>query len=191
LPFSGGAPISARASASVIADPGQLLALVALSSLAALAAQWMRLPGGLMFGAMISSALLHGSGLIAVGLPPWLAVASFVVLGSMTGARFANTDVRLLRHLATAALGAFAVGSAVALAFALGTAALLSLKTGDVIIAYAPGALDAMMILALALHLDPAFIGAHHLARFVLVLIAMPIAIPFVRRRDSAPPPAA
>ena len=34
---------------------------------------------------------------------------------------------------------------------------------------YAPGALDAMMILALALHLDPIFVGAHHVARFMLI----------------------
>ena len=183
-----GAPVLPRASAGILAVPGQLAALLAISALAAVAAQRLRFPGGLMFGAMISSALLHGSGLIVVGLPPWLAVASFVVLGAMTGSRFANTDVRLLRHLAGAALGAFAVGTAVALGFALATAALLSLSIGDVVIAYAPGALDAMMILALALNLDPAFIGAHHLARFVLVLIAMPIAIPFVRKREDAAP---
>jgi uncharacterized membrane protein AbrB (regulator of aidB expression) len=32
-----------------------------------------------------------------------------------------------------------------------------------------------MMILALALHLDPVFIGAHHLARILVVSIALPI----------------
>ena len=32
-----------------------------------------------------------------------------------------------------------------------------------------------MMILALALHLDPVFVGAHHLARVFTVTLALPI----------------
>ena len=35
----------------------------------------------------------------------------------------------------------------------------------DVVVAYAPGGLEAMTILAFALHLDPVFVGAHHLSR--------------------------
>jgi uncharacterized membrane protein AbrB (regulator of aidB expression) len=75
----------------------------------------------------------------------------------------------------------------VALAFAVATATLLSLNTGDVIIAYAPGALEAMMILALALHFDPAFVGAHHLFRFMLVLVSIPIVIPWIARKPEPP----
>jgi uncharacterized protein len=181
-----GSPAVLRPGAGSFPDLAQLAALIGICTLAAVAAQWLRFPGGLMFGAMISSAVLHGAGWITATLPAWLAIVSFVVLGSLTGTRFANTDARLLRHLAAAALGAFAVGTAVALAGALASAALLSLKTGDMIIAYAPGALEAMMILALALHFDPAFVGAHHLARFMLVLVAVPIAIPWLRRRSRA-----
>ena len=51
---------------------------------------------------------------------------------------------------------------------------------------YAPGALDAMMILALALHLDPIFVGAHHVARFMLISAALPL---FVRIYGQTPPP--
>jgi uncharacterized membrane protein AbrB (regulator of aidB expression) len=45
-------------------------------------------------------------------------------------------------------------------------------RFADVIVAFAPGAMDAM--LALALHIDPIFVGAHHLSRFVFVTIATP-----------------
>ena len=54
---------------------------------------------------------------------------------------------------------------------------LLSLHVGDVIVAYAPGSIDAMMILALALHLDPVFVGAHHLARVFTVTLALPLIV--------------
>jgi len=43
--------------------------------------------------------------------------------------------------------------------------------------------LDAMMALALALDLDPIFVGAHHLARFIGVSLALPLVISSLRRR--------
>jgi len=47
-------------------------------------------------------------------------------------------------------------------------------RTADVIVAFAPGAMDAMLALALTLHIDPIFVGAHHLSRFIFVTIATP-----------------
>ena len=48
-------------------------------------------------------------------------------------------------------------------------------RIADVVVAYAPGAQDTMMVLALALHLDPIFVGAHHLARYILVSLSIPL----------------
>src|SRR5262249_37616759 len=65
--------------------------------------------------------------------------------------------------------GSFAVAVAVAASFALVVVALLPFRIADVIVAFAPGAQDTMMVLALAMHLDPVYVGAHHLARFLAV----------------------
>jgi uncharacterized membrane protein AbrB (regulator of aidB expression) len=54
------------------------------------------------------------------------------------------------------------------------------------VVSFSPGAQETMMIMALALHLDPVFIGAHHLARFIIVSMGIPLA---VRRMTRAPPP--
>ncbi len=54
-------------------------------------------------------------------------------------------------------------------------AEILGLPTGEVMIAYAPGAVDAMMLLALALNLDPVYVGAHHLTRIFFVSVTMPL----------------
>jgi uncharacterized membrane protein AbrB (regulator of aidB expression) len=43
------------------------------------------------------------------------------------------------------------------------------------------------MVLALALHLDPVYVGAHHLARFLVVTITVGIAAPWLARQE--PPP--
>ena len=47
-------------------------------------------------------------------------------------------------------------------------------RFADIVVAFAPGAMDAMLALALTLHIDPIFVGAHHLSRFVFVTIATP-----------------
>ena len=47
-------------------------------------------------------------------------------------------------------------------------------KFSDIVVAFAPGAMDAMLALALTLHVDPVFVGAHHLSRFIFVSIATP-----------------
>jgi hypothetical protein len=55
----------------------------------------------------------------------------------------------------------------------------------NVVIAFAPGAQDTMMVLALALHLDPVYVGAHHLARFLVVTVVVAVAARRVARQDS------
>jgi len=51
---------------------------------------------------------------------------------------------------------------------------------------YAPGAVDAMMILALALHLDPVFVGAHHLTRVFVVSLGLPLLVYLFAPRGGA-----
>ena len=55
--------------------------------------------------------------------------------------------------------------------------------------AYAPGGLETMAILAFALHLDPAYVAVHHLARFMFVSLMMPIATARLRGPDESAKP--
>lgn len=153
---------------------GELAALVIAATIFALAAFRLRFPGGLLFGAMFASAALHGSGIIHAVVPPWVANTAMVALGAVVGARFTNTPLRLLLNYLGAALGSFALSVAIAAAFAVALVSMFALPTPEVIIAYAPGSVDAMMLLALALHLDPVYVGAHHVTRIVLVSLSMP-----------------
>jgi uncharacterized membrane protein AbrB (regulator of aidB expression) len=85
-----------------------------------------------------------------------------------------------------AALGSFAVSMAVATAFILIVARLFPFPIANIVIAFSPGAQNTMMVLALALHLDPVYVGAHHLARFLVVTFSAPIAARRVAQRGSA-----
>jgi len=164
----------------------ELVILVTVSTVVALAMLRVRFPGGLLFGAMAGSGFLHGLDLIRVSLPWWAGGAAVLTLGAVAGARFANTSPQMLLSYLGAAFGSFAVAVAVAAAFALIVVAFLPFRIADVIVAFAPGAQDTMMVLALALHLDPVYVGAHHLARFLAVSFSVAIVARRVVRRLPA-----
>jgi uncharacterized protein len=155
---------------------GEMILLLAVAVAFAVVFMRLRFPGGLLFGALASSAILHGTGLVHAALPWWIGSASVVTLGALVGSRFANTSARMLLAHLGAAFGSFAVSMAVATVFILIVTRLLSFPIANVVIAFAPGAQDTMMVLALALHLDPVYVGAHHLVRFLVVTLAVAVA---------------
>jgi len=175
-------PIPVAAS-SAAGSPAELAALAAASSVSAVLMYRIRFPGGLLFGAMAASAILHGGGFLHGSLPWWLGSAAVVVLGGLVGSRFASTRLMMLVDYFWAALGSSAVAIAVASSFVILVTSLLPFRVSDVVIAFAPGAQDTMMVLALALHLDPVYVGAHHLVRFLVVTFSVAIAARRLVRR--------
>jgi uncharacterized membrane protein AbrB (regulator of aidB expression) len=124
-----------------------------------------------------------------VTLPWWFTVAVMVAFGAVTGSRFANTTVRLLLTFVTAALGVFAVASVITGVFALLLFFLLDIPIAEVMVAFAPGAVEAMLLLALALSFDPIYVASHHLARIFIVMAATPLVVR-LRARGRAKGPA-
>ena len=169
------------AAGGVVAVPGpaagsaplELALIAAVSSLMAFAMMRLRFPGGLLFGAMAGSAVLHGTGFVHAVLPWWVGSGAVLLLGAVVGARFANATPRMLLDHLGAALGSTAVGITLATLFVLIVTHFLPFRTADVVIAFAPGAQDTMMVLALALRLDPVYVGAHQLARWLVVTFAV------------------
>jgi membrane AbrB-like protein len=183
-------PARLPASATLIADaPFHFAMLVVVSVAAALGLLRLGFPGGLIFGPMVVSAVLHGGAFITVTMPAPIAIAAMVGIGTVSGGRFSGTPFRLLAGYLGAGLGTFAVSLIVAGAVGAGVTELVSLPLRDVIVAYAPGAVDAMMILALALHLDPIFVGAHHLTRVFMVSLGLPILAYYFSPPESTPAP--
>jgi membrane AbrB-like protein len=163
----------------------ELVTLVTVSAVMAIVMLRIRFPGGLMFGSMIGSGVLHGTDLVHSSLPWWAGSAAVLTLGAVAGSRFVNVGGRMLLSYLGAAFGSFAVAAIVAASFALLVASLLPFRVADVTVAFAPGAQDTMMVLALAMHLDPVYVGAHHLARFLVVSLSVAV----VARRMARRPP--
>jgi membrane AbrB-like protein len=160
--------------------------LVAASTVSALVVWKLRLPGGLIFGSMMASAVLHGLGYVSAVLPWWVASAAVIGIGAVTGSRFSGTaPMTLLRFLA-AAVGSFTVAMTVASLSVIVLTTLMSVRVGDAVVAFSPGAQDTMMVLALALHLDPVFVGALQISRFLIVSLLVPFMASRIQRRIAA-----
>jgi uncharacterized membrane protein AbrB (regulator of aidB expression) len=108
-------------------------------------------------------------------LPIYVLIPCFILLGAFIGARFAGTDFALLKSLLLHSIGAFIVAMIASSAFAVAAAWLSGEAVAKTVVAFAPGALEAMIILAFLIGLDPAFVGAHHLARFLLISLFLPV----------------
>ena len=146
---------------------------------------WIRFPASIVFGAMLGSGILHGAGFMHAALPWWFVSAAVVVMGAIVGQRFANTPARMLFAYLGAAVGSFAVAASVCVSFAVLVATRDLARVADLVIAFAPGAQDTMMVLALSLNVDPVFVGAHQLARFLTVSLSLPVfAHLFTRGRE-------
>jgi uncharacterized protein len=174
LALTGIAPSSPPAVTASIASPLELAELIAAAVAVALLLRLTKFPASWMFGAMIASAVLHGAGVVEGGLPPWVRGVALIGIGALIGARFARMKARTLLSHVNAALGSFAVAILISAVFVAVIALTTQVRTADAIVAFAPGAMDAMLALALTLHIDPIFVGAHHLSRFVFVTIATP-----------------
>ena len=174
LALTGIAPSAPAAVASLIASPLELAVLAAAAVATALLLRLAKFPASWMFGAMIASSVLHGTGLIEGGLPPWMRGVALVGIGAVIGTRFARISKSTLLSHINAGLGSFAVAIAISAIFVTVIVLATHVRFADVVVAFAPGAMDAMLALALTLHIDPIFVGAHHLSRFVFVSITTP-----------------
>lgn len=177
-------PPMAPVARPVLEPPGVFLLLVA-STLGALALHRLRVPAGLLSGALLVSALAHATNQIDGTLPAWQIVAAYVTLGAMIGCRFAGTDIAFLRSIALTSVGAFVVATAVAALSALAVASFAGVPFGQVVLAFAPGGVDAMTALALALHMDSAFVAAHQLVRFIVIAAFAPFVARWILRKDK------
>lgn len=162
-----GPPAGARADGVTAA---QVLALIAIGLVGAVLGRRSRLPVPDLLGPLLASAIAHLLGWLTFS-PPFPVVAlALVVMGANVGCRFAGTPLRfVLRMLAV---------SAGATALLLGLTVLVGKVVGawapqgviPIVLAYSPGGVTEMSIIALSLGIEVAFVVAHHIVRLLFVL---------------------
>ncbi len=171
-----GPPIAATPPAAL--DPLWLVGvMLALGALAGFGLERLKVAGGVFFGAMLVSAVFHGTGVAPGRVPQPIALFGQVLIGAWTGSRFVGFDWRRLPSILGAATGSIGLGLATSAAFAALATWLLGVSFGAAMVGFAPGALEAMTMLAFALGFDPLYVAVHHLSRFMLLNASMPVIV--------------
>jgi hypothetical protein len=163
------------------------LALAAVAGALGWALETRGIGNATLYAGIVVSALAHGSGWAPGRLAPGVQIVAQTLVGAWVGTRFIGFDWRLLHRTLIAAATSFLAAFAVAVAFSWGVTKIVEVRFAEALAAFAPGGLEAMTMMAFALGLDPLFVGAHHLARFFMITVALPL----VARRlgDPAPGP--
>ena len=168
LAFASADPaVPAAAVAPETNSLAEVVLTLAVSGGLAAAMRWLGVPAGTLLGAMMASAILHATGGVHGRFPQPLVVAGFIATGAVIGARFRGTSLDTVRRTVPGAVASVLLALAISAAIAGLGSRLLGLPFGQLWLAYAPGGVEAMAAMALALSLDPAFVGAHHVLRIL------------------------
>jgi membrane AbrB-like protein len=177
--MAGGGAMVAPGPIAPEAGIGPIGSLVLVAG--AFAAGWvlarLRVPAAYLFGGIAVSMPVHLFGWVEGRPHEAVVIAAFLVVGALVGTRLGEIRRTEMARLAGAGTLAALLASAVAAAFAWPVAARLDLPFGQVWIAYAPGGVEAMAAIGLALGYDPVFVALHHVARLFLLAVALPLLI--------------
>ena len=156
--------------------PGSDLAVLAACGVVGFfGAKAIKLPAAPVVGPMILSAAVHLAGWSEAHPPFELVAAAQVVVGSAIGCRCAGATLRLILRAVVASLGSTAILLALNVVFAAALHATLGLSATALMLAYAPGGLAEMSLIAIAIGTDAAFVATHHIVRIFLIVVFAPL----------------
>ncbi len=126
-------------------------------------------------GGMVVAAFLHLTRLVSGAVPVPVNNLAFLFIGIFAASRMAGTSARALRALWRPCAAALLSSTLIALLGGYITHLLAAIPLANALIAFAPGGLEAMVALGLALGLDPLYVTSHHVMRFLLLSVAVPL----------------
>lgn len=145
--------------------------------------RWLRMiPLPFILVPLTLCAALHLSGLAQIIVPETVTRAIQVIIGMNVGARFKGITPAALAQVAGAAVMVVLTQMSVALLAALGVGILTGFDRLALTLAFAPGGLAEMSLIAIAMGRDVAFVGFHHILR---VLFSLALAPWLLRRQQT------
>ena len=151
------------------------LVLLAVASIAGgFAFKFLRIPAAFVLGPMVVATTAKLMGLYDGRLPVILTATGYVLMGALIGSRFSGATLTDLKRMAVAGTMVTLICVGVVSATVLIAVQFVDMPAGQIWLGLAPGALESMGALGIALGFDTAFIAAHHTARFFLLTLSIP-----------------
>lgn len=164
--------------AQVIAmDLPMLLGILAVSTVIGMLFLRWKLPAALLLAGTLVSISTHVTSFATGGVPSWLIVPVYILLGANIGTRFCGISLLEVRTALVSGLVVTVIVSVMAAAMAGTVSYVLDIPLDAALIAFSPGGLETMAAMAVMLHADPTYVGAHHVLRLIFLSILMPFAL--------------
>ena len=160
-------------------DLREIVVIAGCAVAAGFVARLVRAPAPFLVGPMLATAALHLSGFSDSRPPAELIAVTQVVIGSGIGATFAGATLRELIRTFSLSIGLTLSLLALVVVFAFGVSSYTQFSFPMLMLAFTPGGIAEMGILALLLGVDPVFVSTHHTIRVLLIYLI----VPFVARR--------
>jgi len=157
--------------------------IILISFVAGMSVSRWKIPASFLLAGMLISGVGHYLGVVTGRPPDSIIFIGFTVTGSMVGARFSSIPRQDLKRLLLASLSAVLISGSLSLMFAIPVARILGIPYGQVFVAFAPGGVEAMAAMAIALGYDPAYVATHHLFRIILLFFLLPIGIKVLKKK--------
>jgi membrane AbrB-like protein len=147
------------------------------------AAARLKWPSPAFLGPMALSGALHAAGWLHLTLPRSIVIVASAGLGALVGTRFRGVDPRRLLGFFPTAAASFLLMGVIGLTAGWAAGSLSGVGPMAGMLAFAPGSMDVLIAIALSSGQSPAYVAAHHTARLLGVLAALPWVGPRFARR--------
>ena len=176
--YEPAAAVARPAISLVDLHPVELLTLAGLGLLGYLVAARLRMPAATFVGPPIGSSIAHATGWLETQPPYLLMALAQLVIGSSVGVRCSGVGAPEIARALLLGAGGTLMMLLITLVFSGLLHELTDLPLTLLLLAFIPGGLPEMSLIALGLAADPAFVVTHHCARvFLVVLIALPASV--------------
>lgn len=153
-----------------VLTPRDWLILTGCAIIGAPLAKALHLPAATIFGPMLLSGAAHILQLVSLPPPSLLIILAQVVIGTVLGCRFIGASVREVGWDLVLGLLSALTMLTVALLFAGLVSWLTNVQITQAFLAFSPGGLAEMSLLALAMGQDVAYVSVLHVVRITLVI---------------------
>jgi membrane AbrB-like protein len=154
---------------------GYVAVLVALSVIVAWVLMRLRVPAPFLIGAMVVSSVGHLSDLSPGMLEPKVTFVCLILMGTLIGSRFSDTTPKMLLSFAGGGAATTVLTIVLAVGFSIPVAIFLDMPLPHVLVAFAPGGLETMIVMGAVLGANPGFVAACHVGRLLILSVLIPI----------------
>lgn len=134
----------------------------------------LKIPAAYLIAGMIISTVTHITSMVEGMIPQATIIPAFIIMGCLIGTRFNGARMQTIKAVLWPAIVFFIVALSISTLGAVIVYFVTGVPFAQILIAFAPGGVEAMIAMALLLNADPTFVAAHHIMRLFILAALLP-----------------